>query len=79
MSSEWKSFWNILFKHFSSLAAEMLPLPSAEPDPAKSLLHEKLYEKNAAMSKGFSSWVDEHYNLVKDKNIFLDIHWLLLL
>ncbi len=59
----------------------MLPLPSAEPDPAKSLLHEKLYEKNAAMAKGFSSWVDEHYNLVKDKNknIFLDIHWLLLL
>jgi hypothetical protein len=48
----------------------MLPLPLAEPDPAKSLLHEKLYEKNAAMAKGFSSWVDEHYNLVKDKNIF---------
>jgi hypothetical protein len=57
----------------------MLPLPSAEPDAAKSLLHEKLYEKNAAMSKGFSSWVDEHYNLVKDKNIFLDIHLVLLL
>ncbi len=57
----------------------MLPLPSAEPDAAKSLLHEKLYEKNATMAKGFSSWVDEHYNLVKEKNIFLDIHLLLLL
>jgi hypothetical protein len=30
----------------------------------KSLLHEKLFEKNAAVAKGFSAWVDSHYNQV---------------
>jgi hypothetical protein len=52
--------------YFSSLAAEILPQSSQVTDlgPAKSLLHEKLFEKNAAMAKGFTNWVDDNYNKV---------------
>jgi hypothetical protein len=51
---------------FSSLAAEILPaqLQATEQVPPKSLLHEKLFEKNASMARNFSNWVDEHYNQV---------------
>lgn len=48
----------------SSLAAEMLPfqMPSAEAVSHKSLLHEKLYEKNSSIAKTFSMWTNENYN-----------------
>ena len=39
-----------------------------EPGPEKSLLHEKLFEKNASLAKGFANWVDDNYNKVTMTN-----------
>ena len=56
----------------SSLAAEILPQahPGSGLGPEKSLLHEKLFEKNSALARGFANWVDDHYNKVSNtKNL----------
>ena len=63
-----KKFTSRHFLFSSSLAAEILPQsnPIAELGPEKSLLHEKLFEKNLALARGFSNWVDDHYNKVNN-------------